>query len=139
MATPQEVKALYNALISSGNISYATLPDAAVAITLTSKNIAWTYDAWAEIAATVGAVDGWLAGIAMDNPSAPLAQYDVDIGTGGAGAEASVAEIPYYGGLAWLPFPPRIVAATRIAARCRSSLAVADTMDVKVVIAISVQ
>lgn len=138
MAVLAEAQRLYNALVGSGNISYATLPDGAASITLTAQAVAWTYGAWAEIVASVGAADAWLVGVGIEAPSDPAAGYDVDIGDGAAGSEVSIAEVPFFTALYNLPFPARILAATRLAGRTRSSTGVADTIGVKVVIILGV-
>ena len=135
MATPQESRALYNSLVNSGNVSYATLPDGAAAIALTAA-AAWVFGAWAQIVATVGAAAVWLCGIGMAAPSAPASEYDVDIGQGAGAAEVSIAELPYFDGMLWLPHMVRVVAATRLAGRTRSSSGAADTIAVKVVVAL---
>jgi len=135
VATPQEARALYNSYVNSGNISYITLPDGAAAITLTAA-AAWVFGAWAQIVASVGAAAAWLCGVAIQTPSAPASEYDVDIGQGAAAAEVSIAELPYAAGMIWLPAMVRVPATTRLAGRTRSSSGAADTVAVKVVVAL---
>lgn len=130
--TEPTVRRIYNALIGSDNIRYAVLPDGAASVTLTAKAVAWTYDAWAQIAASVGAVDGWLYYVAMENPSNPAAGYDVNIGSGAVASEVSLATVSFFNPVMPLPFPIRIAATTRVAGRTRSSTGVADTIAAKV-------
>ena len=132
MPTGSEAPRLYNAFIGSDNIRYAVLPDGAASVTLTAKAVAWTNGDWAQIAASVGAADGWLAAVYAENLSAPAAGYDVNIGSGAAAAEVSLAVVPIFQSINPLPFPIRIIAATRVAGRCRSSTGIADTIAVKV-------
>jgi len=134
VALTQETRRLYNALINSGNIRYDVLPDGAAAITLTAKAAAWTYGAWVQIVASVGAADVWLVGVAMASPSNTVADYDVDIGAGAAAAEVHLAEVPHWGGMIFLPFPVLVAATTRLAGRTRSSSGLADTVDTKVIV-----
>lgn len=123
---------LYNALINSGNIRYGTLPDGAAAVKLTAKAVAWTYDAWTQIVASVGAGDVLLAAIYTENPSAAT-DYDVNIGSGAGAAEVPLATVPIFLGVAGvLPFPILIAATTRLAGRTRSASGAANTIDVKV-------
>ena len=128
---PGEAERLYNALIGSDNIAYGVLPNGAASVTVTAA-AAWVFGAWAEIAASVGAVDAWLYYVAMENPSAPAAGYDVGIGRGAGGAEVSIATVSLFNGVMFLPFPARIPATTRVAGRVRSSTGAADTVAVKV-------
>ena len=132
MPTVTEARRIYNALIGSDNIRYAVLPDGAASVTLTAAAGAWTYALWSQIAASVGAADGWLVAVYAENPSAPAAGYDVNIGSGAIAAEVSLAVVPIFQSINPLPFPIRIAATTRVAGRCRSSTGVADTIAVKV-------
>ena len=130
MATPTEVRRLYNALINSGNIRYAVLPVGAASVALTAAG-AWAWGVWAQIAASVGAAEAWLYQVAMETPSAPAAGYDVDIGFGTAPAGTHLAEVPFFAALVNLPFPVLIAATIGVVGRTRSSTGAA-TIAVKV-------
>ena len=130
MATPTEVRRLYNALINSGNIRYTVLPAGAGSVALTAAG-AWAWGAQAQVAASVGAVDAWLCQVAMENPSAPAAGYDVDIMVGTAPAGVHLAEVPFFASLVNLPFPIYIAATIGVVGRTRSSIGAA-TIAVKV-------
>lgn len=127
----QVIGRTFNLLVGSDNIRHVVLPDLAVGITLTAKNVAWNYGAWAQIAATVGVAEFWLTDIFWSDLSAPAAGYQVDIGVGGGGAEATRAAKPVFGPSVHI-LPVRIDGGTRIAGRCASSTGVADTIVVKV-------
>ena len=133
MASTQEIRRLYNALINTGNVKYDVLPDGAAAKTLTAKNVAWTYGTWVEIKDALAA-NSWLVGIAISNPSDVNADYDIAIGTGAAESEAVIAEVPYYDGLIMLPYAIYIASGARVAGNCRSSSGVADTVACKIII-----
>lgn len=133
------VKAIYNAIIGTGAVRSGVLPTsadgaAAAAITLTKNAVAWTWGAWAQIVAAAGlTVDTWLVGLTLENLSNPVStiQGEVQVGTGGAGAEAAIGTYPISASVLFLPSRIRIPNGTRIAARFRSSSATADTVDVK--------
>lgn len=133
MAQPQESRRLYNALINSENIVYTVLPDGAASVTLTAAAGAWTWSAnWAQIAASVGAADAWFIGVAIENPSNPAVSYDVGIGFGTAPLGTSIASLPYFAPIVFVPFPVRILATLGVVGRLRSTNAVANTVAVKV-------
>jgi len=132
------IKRLYLSLIETGNVDYDVLPGDAAAKTLTCKAAAWTWPAaWEEIAATVGAVDVWICDVLLQNPSA-LVDYQVQLGTGLAAAEVSIAD-GFTLNAADLPTivhqlnrPIRVVAATRLAGMAENAAAAANTIDVRV-------
>ena len=138
MPLVQEAKALYNALINSGSITYDVLPDGATSTTLTSGTSSWGYGSWAQIASSVGTSDVWIVGVCFENPSDNV-EFDVDLGTGASGSESAIGTFPVIAAFFPLPYPIKVSSGTRLAGRCRSSTTTADTIDVKVVIAKSVQ
>lgn len=125
-----EIQRLYNLLTTADNINFITLPDLANSIQLTAKNVAWNYGNWAEIVATVGAVDFWLTRVDWENLSAPAAGYQVQLGTGLGGAEVGRAAVRVMGPGRELLIAMRIAAGIRLAGRAASSTGVADTIDV---------
>ena len=133
------VRRILNALIQTAFIRQGVFPTsadtvAALAIVLTKNAAAWTWGAWAQIVAAAGVTaDTLITGFTLENPSNPVStiQGEVQIGIGGAGAEAAVGTFPIAAPLFILPKPRWVGSGVRVAARFRSSSAAADTIDVK--------
>lgn len=134
MPSISETRRLYNALVGSDNIVYGVFPNGAASVTLTAAAGVWTFGVWAQIVASVGAADVWVCGVAVENPSAPAAGYDVGIGRGPGASEVNIATVPIFQAVVFLPFPIRVPAVTRLAGRVRSSTGAADTIAVKALI-----
>lgn len=104
--------------------TYACYPSLANDTTLTGPAGAWAYGNYAEIVAANGiAVTYWIAGINLSGFSAQDT-FQVEIATGGAGAEVPVAVVKYSAALAVedgqifeLPVPIKVAANTRVAGR----------------------
>ncbi len=130
------IRRIYQLLVGSSRLRLGTLPTsadtvAAAAITLTSAAGAWTWGVWAQIAASVGTADVQLAGLTLENFTGVASQGEVEIGTGGVGAEAAVARVQIANGGGLLPHGILIPAGTRVAARYRTATGAADTVDAK--------
>jgi len=110
---------LHQIFAGSEALRYVTLP-AGAALTVLTGGIAYTFGAWAQLAASVGAADVWLCGIHMANPSLAV-DYEVDIGIGGGGAETTRAQVDFSVGYLPLQYPIRLPAASRLAARSRDA------------------
>jgi len=134
MGLAADIKQILRSLVQTGNVAYDVLPDGAIPKTLASDTGAWDYGAWAEIAASVGVADVWLVGLGFQNSSAAV-DFDVDIGIGAGGSESAIGTFPIIAAVFFLPYPIKIAAGTRLAGRCRSSTAIADTIDVKCIVA----
>ena len=146
MALAELVGATYMAVIGSENVRYQTQPAAAVGITIADDA------AWDEIFdSTIVTVDYWICGLqAIILDVAADAGLMVDVGTGGANGAAvapattvitnypifedyhQVTAVGVRGGripVEWLPFPIRVPASTRCAARIASSPTGTDVID----------
>lgn len=129
--TPWEIALGYLNTPLAGTLSTTTaimscLPAGADGIAVTPSGTSWVSGAWAQLTASMPA-DSVLAGLAYWWPTS-VADAEVDIGTGGAGAEAVVTTLPIsptnsglmWPGLLMLKLPLDILpTATRIAARLR--------------------
>jgi len=136
MGVPQEVKATYLANVGSGNIRYNCLPVAEIAI---ADDAAWD-ELWA--AAAGPATDFWVVGFAYNFATTTVAAEHtqlIDFGWGGvdgaavAAANVIVTNFPVtlYGVAAalgpmgplchYLPYPVRVPALSRMAARIAAS------------------
>jgi len=113
----------------NSNLRYHTLPEpdgagaAGAAVAVTNNVAADTWGAYAQIAATVGANDIYIVGVQIINLSA-AAQFTIAIAKGAAAAEVDIALIPIEASaantpsyLVILPYPIRVAAGTRVAAR----------------------
>jgi hypothetical protein len=137
MAIPSQLSELYLSLVGSGGVSYACLPAAEVPI---ADDAAWD-QLW--IAAAGPAVPFWVVGFAYNFATTTVAAEHtmaVDLGWGGADGAAVaptnviVANWPItiYGVAAalgpmgplaaYLPFPVRVPALSRMAARIATSV-----------------
>ena len=137
MGLPALIRRLYQNAVRSENLRYGTFPTsadgvAAVAVTLTADAAAWTWGAYAEIVAAAGiTVETQISGLTLENFVGGIAQGEVEIAIGGAGAEAAVGRFPIAAGQHTLPKAIRVPAATRLSARYRTSTVTADTGDIK--------
>lgn len=135
----QMVRRLFNALVGSEDLRQGVYPTsadgvAAAAVTLTADAVAWTWGAWAQIVAAVGmAAETQIVGFSLENFVGAASQGEVQIGSGAGAAEVALATCQVVGAVYMLPKPIRVPAATRLAARYRTSTAVADTVDIKLV------
>jgi hypothetical protein len=131
------LRRLYNNFIGSDNIVYGVLPTSAdgapaTAVTLTAKNVAWTWGAWAQIAASVGTAEVQIVGATIENFVGAVTQGEVRIGTGAAGAEVEVARFQIAATPPIIfPKPIRVGAGIRVAGAYRTATGAADTVDVK--------
>ena len=146
MGLPSQVQSIFLALLESTNVRYQTQPAAAVGITIADDA------AWDEIFdSTVVTVDYWICGLqSIILDVAADAGLMVDVGTGGANGAAvaptttvitnfsvfedyhQVTAVGVRGGripIDWLPFPIRVAASTRVAARIASSPTGTDAID----------
>jgi hypothetical protein len=136
MGVPQEVKSTYLTLVQSGNIRYNCLPAADIAI---ADDAAWD-QLWAAAAGPATAF--WVVGFAYNFATTTVAAEHsmlIDFGWGGAdgaavaAANVIVANFPVcvYGVAAalgpmgplchYLPYPVRVPALSRMAARIAAS------------------
>jgi len=130
------IRRIYNVLVGSENIRCGTLPTSAdtvacAAITLTAA-AAWTWGAWVQVA--LGAVltaETQIVGFTLENMVGAPSQGEVQIGYGVAplGTELGRFQTVYANFV--LPKPIRVLAATGIVARYRTSTGAADTVDIK--------
>lgn len=103
-------------------------PSAASTVTATSGGSAWASGSWVEIiAASTETVEFYLAALTFKNNSGSANQFEVDVGTGGAGAETVIgtvklAEMANNAEARAEILPLRTIAANaRVAVRVRSS------------------
>lgn len=133
----QTIKRIFQALIHTVNIRHGVFPTsadgaAALAITLTHAGVAWTWGAWAQIVAAAGVtVETQIVGFTLENFVGALAQGEVAIGIGAGGAEVEIGRYQITNANFVLPKPLYVQNGVRIAARYRTSTAVADTVDIK--------
>lgn len=105
------------------NDGYEVYPAAAAGIDIGVSGVAWTNSAWSEVVASTGSavyVIGALMRASLDTAT----ELEMDIGTGGAGAEAVKTTIPVQSALTqvvMLPAPIAVATATRIAIRQRTN------------------
>lgn len=137
MAFPQLINALYNAQVGNANLRIKRYPrtsDAAalVGVTVTSGK-SYAYGAWAEVVAAAGITsDFWLVG-QCPNTLVVADEHIIQSGSGGAGSEVVLVEIPYVitqttaaGEGYELPIfhmPVKVAASTRVAARSTAASA----------------
>lgn len=69
-----------------------TLPSAADGVTVTPSGSAWTSSAWVQLSASVS-LASLLTGLSFRTASTAAAQWEIDIGTGGAGAEVVIGTL----------------------------------------------
>lgn len=100
-----------------------TLPPAAAGVTLTAGSPAWANGTWGQLRAAAGSALV-LVGL-VGSPSAG-GEYELDLGTGGAGSETVITTIRLAGNRGFpmvlmLPIPlDQVAATTRLAARIRT-------------------
>ena len=144
------LRRLYNAIIGSDSVRYASYPALATGATVTGNAAANTKGAWAQlIAAAAVTEDFWVVGVQATLNM--VDEYMIDIGFGAAGAEAAlITDLPVemntravtaagetdrIHAAACLPYPIKVAANTRIAARLATVGGGSDTADVKVIVA----
>ena len=137
MATPQEVKGLYQALLNSGNIRMETWPAAAAGVAMVSDGAvaAWAWAPYVEIIAAANVTDpAWLAGVTIHTGVVETCYGDLAIATGAGAAEVDIAIVGFVSGIPsavgvaifatiWLPFYIRIAGQPRLAGRIRKDTA----------------
>lgn len=128
-------RASFNALVNSGNIRYVTYPAAAAPTALVSDGaaLAWAWAPYVQIVAAAAIADPcWLCGIAIHTGVVETFNGDIAVASGAAAAEVDLAMFHVVAGIptavgvsvaapSFLPYPIRIVAAPRLAARLRKS------------------
>jgi hypothetical protein len=119
-------------------VAQKVIPPAAAGITVTSGGSAWANGTWAQLRAATGAALV-IVGIVFGAPSA-TAEYELDLGTGGAGAEAVITTLRLalsnqgMPSVLMLPTPlDNVAASTRLAARLRCATA-SSTMVVSIMV-----
>lgn len=116
---------------------YPTSADgvAALAITLTKNAAAWTWGLWTQIVAAAGVTaETKITGFTLENFVGAVAQGEVAIASGAGAAEVELGRYPIVSAVYMLPDPLYVPAATRLSARYRSATAVADTVDIKLLV-----
>ena len=143
------LRRLYNTLVGSENIRYASYPALATGTTVTGAG-ANIKGAWAEIIAAAAITeDFWIVGLQATLNA--VDEYMLDLGVGAGGAEVALitnlpvemntravtaaGETDRIHAAAWLPYPIRVAANSRIAARLATVGGGSDTADVKVIVA----
>ena len=154
MSQITETRALYNALVNSGNIRYVVLPDAAVGAPIVDAvgDAAWAWSATAtsqQINANCAGNDPcWLSGFTIVQSTFILATTyaDLQLGRGALGAEVWLGAIPLLAGIetpvglgaktpVWLRHPIRITGNPRLCGRIRNSVGgVAEGIRIKVIL-----
>jgi hypothetical protein len=109
-------------------VALKTLPAAAAGVTVTASATPWASGAWAQLRSASGPAL-IVAGVVLGGPSLE-AEYELDLGTGGAGSETVITTIraaaTSFGLPSQLLLPTpldNLAAATRLAARLRCSSA----------------
>lgn len=158
MGLAQEVRQTYNALLNSGNVRYAVLPDAGAgaAVVNGAGDAAWAWAAAAtsqQIAANCGGLDPcWLVGFTVVQATwaAATTYGDLRLGTGALAAEVWLGTFPILAGVetavglggkmpTFLPYPVRIAGNPRLCAQIRNATGgVATGVTVKVILASAV-
>lgn len=117
---------LTTGLVVAGTTAVAVIrPSLATQLTVTASATAWTLGAWAEIAAANDLVAHALVAVMIARASGGNL-YQIEFGTGAAGAETVVGRVPATpnttGGEPYLPIVPpiQITANARVAARVAS-------------------
>ena len=143
------LRRLYNTLVGSENIRYASYPVLATGTTVTGAG-ANIKGAWAEIIAAAAITeDFWIVGLQATLNA--VDEYMLDLGVGAGGAEVAlitnlpvemdtrvvtaVGETDRIHAAALLPYPIRVAANSRIAARLATVGGGSDTAEVKVIVA----
>lgn len=142
MALAQQVQQNFLALVNSGNIRRVVIPAGApVAIVSDGAAGANAYAAWVQIVAAAVITDpSWLGGITILQSTLAAADLaDLNIGSGAAAAEVSLAEFAYFLELAAgagivrpvvsyeMRYAIRVGGAPRIAGRIRKASAASAT------------
>lgn len=131
----EDIRANAGGIAKASGSGYQVVPSAASGVTVTPGN-SWANGSYAEITSGLGSAISLI--VVFVESSSSNDQFEIDIATGGAGAETVIATLPgdsVSGGFPqWMlmPFPIDIAASTRIAARARRS-GTAVTLTVKLV------
>ena len=145
----RQIDSTFLALVESGNIRYTTAPVAAAPVAIVSDGVvaAWAWAPYVQIvAAAVIPAPCWLCGFTIHTVAVESHNADIAIASGAAAAEVDLAIVHYsgtwpvigvtaaliaaavprevYSSTIWLPYPVRIAASVRLAARIRKSTAV---------------
>ena len=144
------LRRLYNTLVGSENIRYASYPALATGATVTGAAAANEKGAWAQVipAATI-TEDFWIVGLQATLNA--VDEYMLDLGVGAGGDEVALitnlpvemntravtaaGETDRIHAAAWLPYPIRVAANSRIAGRLATVGGGSDTAEVKVIVA----
>ena len=143
------LRRLYNTLVGSENIRYASYPALATGTTVTGAG-ANIKGAWAEIIAAAAITeDFWIVGLQATLNA--VDEYMLDLGVGAGGDEVAlitnlpvemdtrvvtaVGETDRIHAAALLPYPIRVAANSRIATRLATVGGGSDTAEVKVIVA----
>ena len=164
MSLKSEVDQLFLAAVQSGNIRYITAPVAAAPVAIVSDGAvaAWAWAPYIQIVAAAIIPDPcWLCGVVIHTAAVENHNGDVAIASGALAAEVDLAMFHYAGVVAivgataalianaqpvtiasstiWLPYPVRIAASVRLAARIRKSTAAsAAGVSIKAMLAAAV-
>lgn len=117
-------------------------PDLADSVTVNSSTSAWTYGSWTEIVAASVLPNCMLTHFQLgDNAAFSVADYQIQFGVGGAGAEVTITNTALLirssvgaqlvSGPIPLPFPARIAINSRVAARLTSGTAATESLGIK--------
>lgn len=136
MGVPQELSALYQAQIGSGNVRYESAPGAGASIAAVSDGAAaaWAWSAYVQIVAAGVVTDPcWLTGVFLHLPVVEAFYGEFAIATGAAAAEVDIAIVPFDEELfavvegksyfAPLMFPVKIDGSPRLSVRLRKNTA----------------
>lgn len=137
------IRGLYARLIASSLVRHGVFPTsadtvAAAAVTLTAAAGAWTWGAWTQIVAAAGVtVTTQIRGFTLENPVFGVAalQGEVAVAIGAGGLEVEVGRYPVASPAYEFAVPIAIPIGTRLSARLRTSDAVANTIDIKLLTA----
>lgn len=123
---------------------YQVYPAAAVGVDPSLTSGSWANNSWAQVVASTAAAI-YLVGVKFNTASAGtsifVVEFELDIGTGGAGSETVVSTLPGHvisytndrdkGAVYLLPYPVAVASGTRIAVRTRLANATWGPNDVK--------
>lgn len=134
------IRRIFQALISSGSLRQGVFPTsadgvAALAVTLTKNAVAWTWGAWAQLATVVQQpAEVQIVGFTLENFVGAVTQGEVGIGSGVGAAGIELGRFPIVAPAYILPKPIHVPGGTGLVARYRAATAVADTVDIKLIV-----
>ncbi len=121
------------------NDGYEVYPAAAAGVDPASSGGTWTNGAWSQVVASTGSAI-YVVGFTVGGAANAAGEFEMDIGTGAAAAEAVKATTASWMDSAilmdfvtMLPYPIAVASGTRIAVRQRSSSTVARVVNVKLI------